>query len=190
MNAIVRSAAKVAAVLLLVPACAGAAHSVSWDENGLNYYFATTKDTFVMYENVPMEYIVTNTSDDTLAVWLSCYYHLPDIEFGVWGPGNPWHPDSILYYSTGCADSPWLDYEFAPGEAYAKQVNWGMTDPQHNTLIRRGGTHRLVGMFFAELYPSQQRIDHNFSLEIEILSGAAGAPEPMGSWGAIKALYR
>jgi hypothetical protein len=190
MNASVRSAAVVLAALLLLPACAAATHSTSWDENGLHYFFATTKDTFTMYEYVPIEYTVTNTTQDTLIIEHPCS-DLGGIDFAVWAPGTPFHPDPILVWGCcGCLDEDWFDDSFEPGESYDRQVNWGMYDMYHETLITRPGTYRLDGRFRAYLWPGRIPLAHAFSLYVEILAGAASVPEETGTWSTIKAFYR
>jgi hypothetical protein len=190
MNTSTRPVAVVLAIFLLLPACAAATHDASWDENGLHYFFATTKDTFTMYEYVPIQYTVTNASQDTLIIEHPCA-GLGGTDFAVWAPGTPFHPDPILVWGCcGCLDEDWFDYSFEPGESYDRRLTWDMYDMYKETLITRPGTYRIDGTFRAYLWPGHISLRHSFSLYVEILGGAASISEETGTWSTIKALYR
>jgi hypothetical protein len=183
-----RSAAVVLAALLLLPASGAAVHGVSWDENGLNYFFATERDTYTMYENIPIWYTVTNTSGDTMLIEHPCQ-GLGGISFSVWTPVWQWHPvPTCVWGCCGCFDVMWVD-EFGPGETYNRQVTWDMYQ-FNGTLIPHAGSYRLDGEFRAWTYPENVSLCHAFSLYVEILPCPTIVPDETGSWGTIKALYR
>ena len=191
MDAGAKVAAVVLVALLLASAPAAAEYSATWDEHGLNYYFGTTSDTFAMYENVPMTYVVTNATQETLAVEHPCG-GLGGIEFGVYAPPNPWHPEGwYIWGCCGCFPMSWIDFEFGPGETYVGEATWPMENMGTGLPIQVGGVYRLDGFFSASLFPSGEAISHDFSLEIMILTvPTTGAPEEPRTWSAVKALYR
>jgi hypothetical protein len=131
-----------------------------------------------------MEYVVTNATQEPMMIVHPCA-DLGWLEFGVWGPGAPSHPDGqIIWFCCGCFSMSWVDTLDA-GESYSRQVTWHMYDLYAEEFIQQPGTYTLVGIFSA-----QGSLDQMLSLEIEVLPGAAELPEPLRSWGNIKALYR
>jgi hypothetical protein len=190
MDREIRLGAVTLVALLLLPGQAAATHSASWDEHGLNYYFATTGDTFAMYEDVPMVYIVSNTTEDTLIIEHPCS-GLGGISFIVWSPASGSRPDGgVVWGCCGCFDEDWID-AMEPGETYVRDVDWPMWDMYEEALITEAGTYTLEGEFRAFFFPGHEFIGHAFTLEVGILyPPAATAFELEASWAAIKALYR
>jgi hypothetical protein len=189
MRSLIRLLPIQAILILLVPLVALADHSVSVEQNGLRYFFSTAQDTYVTYEYVPMEFSVTNISGSPMELLLGCGF--PAICFAVWDPSGPFHESRIIWVSNGCGCFPEpLYYTFGPGESFSDQVLWDMMNLWTEELIWRTGTHTLDGTLWSAQVVDGPNLDLTLSLEVEILPGAASAPEVCLTWSTIKALYR
>ncbi len=174
-------------MLLLLPAQPAASHSSSAEQNGLHYFFETLRDTYTMHEDVPMEYTVTNITEEPMVVFHPCV-GLGGMSFAVWDPVDPFHPEShVIWGCCGCFTSAWWD-TLDPGESYSRQVTWDMENWHTEEPITRAGTYTLEGQFSAS--SGDVSLCCVLVLEIEVLSGSTGLAEPEHSWGNIKALYR
>ncbi|MFH1501670.1 MAG: hypothetical protein ABIG03_01355 [Candidatus Eisenbacteria bacterium] len=175
-------------VLLLIPAGLTASHSVSVEQNGLRYFLATERDTYVTYEYVPMELSVTNITGDTLELLSPCTGI--DMCIRLWDPVTPFYPESVVIWGSGCgcftAITP---HTLGPGESFAITPVWDMYNVPNGQPIWRTGTHTIdadFGMWDWEW----EWLGYGLELEFDVLPGAASVPEVPATWGTIKALYR
>ena len=83
----------VLATVLLLPTSAVAEHSASADTNGLHYYFATASDTYDYGDVIPIDYVVTNVSGDTMGVFHPCSSPSGSFGYQIWAPGPPADPE-------------------------------------------------------------------------------------------------
>jgi hypothetical protein len=174
-------------LVILGPALLYATHSTVVEHDGLQYFLATERDTYTMYEFVPMDYIVTNITEEPIPIEHPCV-GLGGISFVVWDPVTPFHPESeVVWFCCGCFTESWQD-TLEPGASYTKHAEWDMYDLYREALIWRSGTYTIEGTFDA--WWGDLDLSQILELEIEILSGAASVPELPSTWGAIKALHR
>jgi hypothetical protein len=185
-----RFAAAALCLLALLPAVVAASHSTSVEHDGLFYYLATERDTYTMYEYVPIEFSVTNVSDQPIAVYHPCV-GLGGIGLAIWDPVTPFHPESqIIWTCCGCFTESWID-TLGAGESYSRQKRWDMYHMGADQLIWRAGTHTLEGGIFMLTFPGYASLSDTLFLDFEVLDGAAGMPgDQAARWGGIKALYR
>ncbi len=190
MSKSTRLAAAVLVFALLVPVLVAASHSTSVQHDGLLYLLATERDTYTMYEYVPMEFSVTNVSEEPMAVWHPCV-GLGGMGFAIWDPIGPFHPEQeVIWFCCGCFPAAWTD-TLGVGESYSRSLNWDMWHMYAEQLIWRGGTHTLEGKIDMATFPGSVSLADTLFLDFEVLEGAAGMPEGHETrWGRIKALYR
>jgi len=167
------------------------ANSVYLEQNGFAYFLSTERDTYATYEYVPVHFSVTNISGDTINYISPCSFVYTCVM--VWDPLepiNPWHPEPVVVWGSGCfCDDELSQQSIGPGESYVRDSSWDMYNINTGTLIRRTGTHTLEASFSAYDY-EYNPLGCDLTLEFEVVPVAASAPEPVPSWGAIKALYR
>ena len=185
-----RSAVAALCLFLFLPALVVASHSTSVQHDGLLYFLATERDTYTMYENVPLEFSVTNVSDEPMAVYHPCA-GLGGIGLAIWDPIGPFHPEQdVIWFCCGCFTEAWID-TLGVGESYSRSLNWDMWHMYAEQLIWRAGTHTLEGGIDMATFPGYESLADTLYLDFEVLEGAAGMPEGESvRWGRIKALYR
>jgi hypothetical protein len=185
MNENVRAMVVLIAALLL-PTSAAAVHSASADTNGLHYYFATASDTCNYGDVIPIDYVVTNISGDSMVVWHPCSNPPGSFGYQIWAPGPPADPEPRVICGC-CICFPVIYVEwFGTGEAYSRHFD-------RNTIsFPRPGTYTLDGWFNAwtEVGGEYVSLSYEFSLDFEMLGGPTGLAELEGTWSTIKALYR
>jgi len=169
--------------LVLLSTSAVAENSAWADTNGLHYYFATASDTYDFGDVIPIDYVVTNVSGDSMAVFHPCGSPPGSFGYQIWAPGPPADPDPrVICGCCGCIDEIYGEW-FGAGESYIRHFD-------RSTLsFPRPGTYTLDGWFNAwtEDYVS---LRYDFSLDFELIGGPTGTAEFEGAWGTIKALYR
>jgi hypothetical protein len=181
--------ARVAVVVLavLLPVGARAEHSAFADTNGLHYYFATASDTYNFGEVIPIDYVVTNVSEDTMIIDHPCNGISASFGYQIWAPGPPYDPEPrVICGCCGCFPAIYRDYSFEPGESYSRHFD-------RNTIsFPRPGTYTLEGWFNAwrVVGTEYESVSHDFSLDFELWGGPTGLAEPEATWGTIKALFR
>ena len=186
-----RTSIAVAALwFLLLPALVAASHSTSAEHDGLLYYLATERDTYTMYEYVPIEFSVTNVSGEPMVVWHPCV-GLGGIGLAVWDPIGPFHPEQeVIWFCCGCFPESWVD-TLGVGASYSRTRDWDMWHMYAEQLIWRAGTHTLEGRIDMDTFPGGTSLADTLFLDFEVLEGAAGMPASESiPWGRIKALYR
>ena len=186
MNKSMRAAALILTVVLL-PAIAAAAHSATADTNGLHYYFATARDTYTIGEVIPIEYVVTNVSQDTMIVDHPCGGPSGSFSYKIWAPGPPADPEPrVIWGCCGCIDEMYRDWSFEPGESYSREF---IRDTEN---APRAGMYTLDGKFNAARVVGDDYVDlgYEFSLDFQMLEAPTGLAEPEGTWSTIKALFR
>ena len=186
MNKNMPTAAALLTVLLL-SVVATAEYSASADTNGLHYYFATANDTVIFGDVIPIDWVVTNVSQDTMVVAHPCGGPSASFSYLIWAPGPPADPEPrVICGCCGCIDEMYYDLSFEPGESYSRHFD-------RNTIsFPRPGTYTLDGFFSAWRVVGEeyQSVSHGFSLDFQMLGGPTGLPELDGTWSTIKALYR
>ena len=180
-------AAVVLLTMLLLPMSAVAEHSASADTNGLHYYFATASDTYNFGEVIPIDYVVTNVSQDTMVIDHPCNGISGSFGYQIWAPGPPADPEPrVICGCCGCFPAIYRDWSFEPGEMYSRHFD------RSTISFPRPGMYTLDGSFNAwrvvgEEYES---VSYEFSLDFELWGGPTGLTELEGRWSTIKALYR
>ncbi len=186
MNTNVRAVVVLITVLLL-PTSAVAEHSASADTNGLHYYFATASDTYNFGEVIPIDYVVTNVSQETMVVHHPCNGISGSFGYQIWAPGPPYDPEPrVICGCCGCFPAIFTDYSFEPGEMYSMHFD-------RNTIsFPRPGTYTLDGWFNAWTGVGGEYVSlsYEFSLDFQLWGGPTGLAELEGTWSTIKALYR
>jgi hypothetical protein len=180
----------VALWFLLSPAPALASHSISTQHDGLLYLLATERDSYTMYEDVPMEFSVTNVSEEPMVVWHPCV-GLGGMSFTIWDPTGPFHPEQeVIWFCCGCFPEAWVD-TLGVGDSYARSTSWDMWHIYAEQLIWRPGTHTLQGVVDVATFPDNGDLSEILLLDFEVGEAEAGLPQDEGgSWGRVKALYR
>jgi len=181
----------VALVVILTCVPAGAEHSVELEENGLHYYFSTPSDTYALWEYVPLTFVITNVSGDSLIIEHPCA-GLGSMSIGIWAPPNGWHPEPWgVWECCGCFTVMSWD-TLAAGGTYVKQGAWDMYDPLTERPIWWDGTYLLRATYSGWTWPDGPSLHQEFELEVEILPNETAVPESgwTGTWGMLKALYR
>ncbi len=153
--------------------------TVSEMHEGFLHELTVNKAAFVMYENVSIDYTVTNESGEP--VWMAFPCSGVSVRLAVRDMD-----DELLWCSpSGCLDSFWDD-TLDPGESYARADVWDMYDVAW-WPITEPGIYTVQGALEAFADPHA----HLVSIPITIVDESTGAPEDeAGSWGLIKALYR
>ena len=185
MNKSARAVVALVAVLLLATSAA-AVHSASADTNGLHYYFATASDTYNFGEVIPIDYVVTNVSGDTMGVFHPCSDPSGSFGYQIWAPGPPADPEPrVICGCCVCFPVVYGDW-FEPGETYSRHFD-------RNTIsFPRPGTYTLDGWFNAwtEVDDEYVSLSYEFSLDFQLVGGPTGLAELEGTWSMIKALFR
>ena len=180
-------AAVVLLTLPLFPMSAVAEHSASADTNGLHYYFATASDTYNFGEVIPIDYVVTNVSQETMFVHHPCDGVSGSFGYQIWAPGPPADPEPrVICGCCGCSPAIYTDWSFEPGESYSRHFD-------RNTIsFPRPGTYTLDGWFNAWTGVGGEYVSlsYEFSLDFQLWGGPTGLAELEGTWSTIKALYR
>jgi hypothetical protein len=173
--------------LLVLATSAAAEHSASADTNGLHYYFATAQDTYTIGDLIPIEYVVTNVSQDTMVVDHPCGWPGGSFTYKVWAPGPPADPEPrVIWGCCGCSDEMYRDWSFEPGESYSREFS------QDTENAPRVGTYTLEGRFNAARVVGDDYVNLRYylSLDFQMIEDTTGLAELEGTWSTIKALYR
>jgi len=182
----VMRAALVLLTSLLLPMSAAAEHSASADTNGLHYYFATANDTLVFGEVMPIDWVVTNVSEDSILVYFPCSGPGNSFTYQIWAPGPPADPAPRVICGC-CACFPVVGWDwFEPGEVYSRHF------VRNTETFPRPGTYTLDGWFSAWTMVGGEQVplSYGFSLDFQLWGGPTGLVEPEVTWSTIKALYR
>jgi len=166
---------------LLVGALDSAAQvSISEEHEGFVHELTADKAVYAMYEDVAIDYTVTNVSG--VPVWMSFPCEGIAVRIGVVDAGG-----APLWYSPSwCLDSFWYD-TLAPGDAYGWTDSWDMVDYMTWLPITEPGVYTVQGCL--EAY--NDSLAHIVSLPITIMDDTTAVPESgEASWSTIKALYR
>jgi hypothetical protein len=180
-------AAVVLLTVLLLPTSAASVHSASADSNGLHYYFATARDTYTIGEVIPIDYVVTNVSQDTMVIDHPCNGPSGSFGYQIWAPGPPADPEPrVIWGCCGCFPAMYRDWSFEPGETYSRHFDRSTDNaprPGSYTLDGWFGAWRVVG-------DEYEPVGYEFSLDFQMLEAPTGLAELEGTWSTIKALFR
>lgn len=171
-----------AALLAVALSAAVACGQVTVTEvhEGFRHELAVNSGTFVMYEDVSIDYTVTNESGEPVWMWFPC----SGVSIRV--VVRDMNDDLMWISPDGCLDAFWDD-TLDPGESYERGDTWDMFDYASWWPISEPGIYMVQGMLTAYNDPHA----HIVSLPITIVDATTTVPDgDATTWSLIKALYR
>lgn len=167
-------------VALVAATSAGSQVMVAEMHEGLLHELTVSKTAYVMYEDVSIEYVVTNQSGEPVWMWFPCSGIAIRIVV------RDMHDELMWVSPDGCLDAFWDDILDA-GQSYERADTWDMFDYVAWWPITESGIYTVQGVLTAYNDPHAYVV----SLPITIVDESTVVPETEErSWTTIKALYR